>query len=260
MVFSLKSYSHWSLQSVACAPRIAVTLFTFSRNFQNDEYLAIYPVGQRRALAEQSDEELVRWGRRQDHAAFAELVNRYKHRVYWLVRRMLGNEEDEDVAQEVFLRAYEALPGFRGDCKFSTWIYKITRNLCLAELKKRGVRGEPLSLQAESDEKIHRLLPASHQGAAHEIERLDLSRSVRQLINRLPVQYRTVLTLFYLNQTSYEEIAEIMGIPLGTVKTHIHRARLQLRELLLADAGLASSAGPSGSDARRNGGESDARL
>ena len=242
-----------SLQSASCTHRMPAGPLAFNRNLLHDQYLAAYPVGQRRALAELSDEELVRWGRKQDHEAFAELVSRYKHRVYWLVRRMLGSEEDEDVAQEVFLRAYEALPGFRGDCKFSTWVYKITRNLCLAELKKRGVRGQPLSLDAESDEKIHCLMPAAPGGPAREIERLDLSRSVRQLMERLPVQYRTVLTLFYLNEATYEEIAEIMDTPLGTVKTNIHRARLRLRELVLADAGLAALEGAAASDEAPSG-------
>ena len=261
-MFELNFNARWNLQSVACAPRMAATQLAFGRNLLHDQYLAAYPVGQRRDFTELSDDELVRWGRKQDHEAFAELVNRYKHRVYWLVRRMLGSEEDEDVAQEVFLRAYEALPGFRGDCKFSTWVYKITRNLCLAELKKRGVRGEPLSLQAETDEKIHCLMRASHQGLEHEIERLDLSRSVRQLMGKLPVQYRAVLTLFYLNQATYEEIAEIMDAPLGTVKTNIHRARLQLRELVLADARLTgpedAAASEQLSDARSLLGESSA--
>ena len=240
-MFGLSVDIYRSLQLAACGHRIAADSLAFGRNLLHDECLAAYPVGQRRAFTELSDDELVRWCRKQDHEAFAELVNRYKHRVYWLVRRMLGSDEDEDVAQEVFLRAYEALPGFRGDCKFSTWIYKITRNLCLAQLKKRGVRGEQLSLEAETDEKIHCLMRSTGDEPVHEIERLDLSRSVRQLMGRLPVQYRTVLTLFYLNQSTYEEIAEITDVPLGTVKTNIHRARLQLRELVLADAGLAET-------------------
>ncbi len=262
-MFELTLNARWSLQSGACTPRIAAAPLAFGRNLLHDQYLAAYPVGQRRAFAELSDDELVRWGRKQDHEAFAEIVNRYKHRVYWLVRRMLGSEEDEDVAQEVFLRAYEALPGFRGDCKFSTWIYKIARNLCLAELKKRGVRGEPLSFQAESDEKIHCLIAASSHDHAHEIERLDLCKSVRQLMDKLPVQYRAVLTLFYLNQATYEEIAEITDTPLGTVKTNIHRARLRLRELVLADAGMAAAEetpGESSGSTRNKGGVTDARL
>jgi RNA polymerase sigma-70 factor (ECF subfamily) len=262
-MFGLTLCFQWSLQSGGWAHRIAATLLTFRRDPSDDQYLAAYAVGQRRTLAEQTDEELVGWCRKRDHDAFAELVNRYKHRVYWLVRRMLGGEEDEDVAQEVFLRAYEALPGFRGDCKFSTWIYKITRNLCLAELKKRGIRGQPLSLQAETDENIHCLLLRSGSGLQDEIEQLDLSQSVRKLMGKLPVQYRTVLTLFYLNQATYEEISQIMDIPLGTVKTNIHRARLQLRELLVSDAGLASprGSGPSvewPSAAQRKGGGMDA--
>lgn len=194
-------------------------------------------------LEVQSDEVLVDECRNGNHQAFAELVDRYKRKVHWVVRRMVGSTEDEDLTQEVFLRAYQALPNFRSDSKFSTWIYKITRNLCLSELRKRKRRGEHLSLDEEGEEKVHCLLCESQNDIEQQIERRDLSRRVQELISQLPTQYRTVLTLFYLNHVSYEEIAEIMEIPLGTVKTHIHRARLRLRDLLVTESDLAGLIG-----------------
>jgi len=211
-------------------------------------------VRQGRALSEQSDDALVELCRTKGHEAFGELVERYKHKVHWIVRRMVGSADDEDLTQEVFLRAYQALPNFRGDSKFSTWIYKITRNLCLSELRKRDRKGEHLSLEEEGEEKVHLLLREAHGGLEREIERRDLSGKVRDLIGRLPAHYRTALTLYHLNQVGYEEIAEIMDVPLGTVKTYLHRGRMRLRDLVLAESDLAKQAGESGEGAAGNGG------
>jgi RNA polymerase sigma-70 factor (ECF subfamily) len=185
-------------------------------------------------VAELTDEELVGLCRKGDQQAFTELVDRHKNRVCWLVRRMVGSPDDEDLTQEVFLRAYQAIPGFQARSTFKTWLLRIAHNLCLTELKKRGRRGEHLSIDEEGDEKLHSLLPPV-RGLEEEIERRDISLAVQNLVAELPLQYRTVLTLFYMQQASYEEIAETMGIPLGTVKTYMHRARLYLRDLILAE-------------------------
>jgi RNA polymerase sigma-70 factor (ECF subfamily) len=213
-------------------------------------------VSEKRPLRELSDEQLVVLCQGDDHAAFAALVDRYKNRIHWLVRRMVGGPEDEDLTQEVFIKVYQAIPGFRGGSSFKTWIYKIAHNLCLSELRKKGRRGEHLSIEEEGDERLHCLLPDARHGLEDEIEKRDLSQSIRTLMERLPPQYRTVLTLFYLEQAKYEEIADIMGIPLGTVKTHIHRARLRLRDLLLAEGDLAGLTGGLATDAGDRGGES----
>jgi len=212
-------------------------------------------VDNRKPLAEHTDEELVDRCREEDHDAFAEIVKRYQHRIHWLVRRMVGSLEDEDLTQEVFLRVYRAIPGFRSGSKFSTWIYRIAHNLCLSELRKRRRRGEHMSIEEEGDEKIHRLLPESRSGLEEEIERLDLSENIQGLVEQLPSHHRTALTLFYVNQARYEEISEIMGIPLGTVKTYIHRAKLRLRELVLASPDLANLAGESAGDVVGGGGQ-----
>jgi len=199
-------------------------------------------VGQEKPLTQQTDETLVEKCRSKDHYAFAELVDRYKDKVHWVVRRMVGSSDDEDVTQEVFVRAYQALPNFRGDSSFSTWIYRIARNLCLSELRKRERCGEHLSLSEESEEEVHWLLRESGENLEEELERRDLSRNVQQLLGELPEYYCTALTLFYLNQAKYEEIAEIMEVPVNTVKTYIYRAKLRLRNRILAESDLAGLA------------------
>ncbi len=188
-----------------------------------------------RPLAGLRDDELVERCRQRDHEAFTEIVERYKDRVHWLIRRMVGNPNAEDLTQDVFLRVYQAVEGFQGRSSFRTWLYSIARNLCATELRKRGVRGEHISFEDEGEEKVHWLLPDSAGGLEEQIERHDFSEKVQAMIARLPENYRTVLTLFYLQQVRYEEIAGIMGIPMGTVKTYIHRARLRLRDLILAE-------------------------
>jgi RNA polymerase sigma-70 factor (ECF subfamily) len=198
-------------------------------------------VDETKPLAELSDEELVERCQDNDHRAFTAIVDRYKHKVHWLVRRMVGNAEDEDLTQEVFVRAYRAMPGFQGRSSFRTWLYRIAHNLCLTELRRRSRRGEHVSLEEEGEEKVHWMLSGPREDLEHEIERRDISGKVRTLVEKLPVPYRTALTLFYLQQVRYEEIAEIMDVPLGTVKTYIHRGRLRLRELVLAESDLAES-------------------
>ena len=235
----------------------ALRTMDLGRTWLRDESLTGRIVERKESPADQSDETLVERCKARDHEAFTELVDRYKHRVHWMVRRMIGAGEAEDLTQEVFLRAYQALPRFRGESKFSTWLYRIARNLCLSELRKAGRHGEQLALDDESEERIHHLLPHSGEGLEEQIEKHDLSGHVRRLMDRLPGNYRTALTLFYNNKARYEEIAEIMEIPIGTVKTYIHRARLRLRDLLLEEPGLSAllgeaAAGPSRGEGDRS--------
>lgn len=202
-----------------------------------------------RSLSTLTDEELVKRCQQNDHQAFRALVDRYKHRIHWLVRRMVGGPDAEDLTQDVFLRVYQAMPNFQGRSSFKTWIYRIAHNLCITELKKRGRRGEHLSIEEEGEEKVHWLMPESHGGLEEEIEKRDLSNSVWNLVDELPTPYRTALTLFYVQQARYEEIAEIMNIPMGTVKTYIRRGRLRLRDLMLAQPDIAGIVG----EAAQNG-------
>ena len=192
-----------------------------------------------RSLVALDDEALAIRCRRGDDEAFAELVDRHQHGVCRFVARLIGTRDSEDLGQEVFLRAYQALPRFRGEATFRTWLYRIARNLCFTELRKRGRRGE-LSPLANVDEDSHPLLENSAPPEpAEEITRADLSAHVRERVGALPVPYREVLTLFYLDEMRYEEIAMILDVPIGTVKTWIHRARLRLRDTLVGEGVLA---------------------
>ncbi|HWN80479.1 MAG TPA: sigma-70 family RNA polymerase sigma factor [Candidatus Udaeobacter sp.] len=187
------------------------------------------------SLAALDDESLAIRCRGTDEEAFAELVDRHKHGVCRFVARLVGTRDSEDIAQEAFLRAYQALPRFRGEATFRTWLYRIARNLCFTELRRRGRQGEWSSLEEEAEE-TYALREESTPELAEEIARADLSARVREKMAALPAPYRGVLTLFYLDELRYEEIAMILDVPVGTVKTWIHRARLRLRDVLIEEA------------------------
>ena len=153
--------------------------------------------------------------------AFELAISTYGDRMLGLAISILGDRaEAEDAVQDVMVRIWRALPQFRGDASLSTWVYAITRNRCLTVLKQRR-REEPLSL----DE------PASRQAAENVAAAQPPTADVWTLLTRLPLQYRQVLTLFYAEERSYEEIARALDMPLGTVKTHIHRGRKLLASL-----------------------------
>ena len=153
--------------------------------------------------------------------AFDLLVERFKDRVFRLAFSFLRNESQaEDAAQEVFLKVWKALPAYQGVALLSTWIYTITRNTCFTELKRRNAR-PTVSLQAPEMEGAMDLIPALRTGDPELGVRMD----VETLLAQLPEKYRQVIVLFYLEQKAYEEVAAMLGIPLGTVKTLLFRAK-----------------------------------
>lgn len=170
----------------------------------------------------------MRQARTGDTEAFAALVVAHQRFVYNLALRTLGDvHEAEDVTQEVFVRAWLALPRFRGQAQFRTWLYRIVVNLCYSRLP--GLRHELKLLgQEEAGDVPDEILtnPARH------IEAEEERAFLHQQIEILPENYRLLITLRYQNQLSYEEISEILDLPLGTVKTGIFRARARLREAL----------------------------
>jgi RNA polymerase sigma-70 factor (ECF subfamily) len=171
------------------------------------------------------DHDAIRRWRDGDAEAFVELVERHQATVYNIARRLLGNDDEaQDTAQDAFVRALEALPGFRGESSFRTWICRIVTRLCFDQLRSR--RRWPLPL-LESD----CALPSSE----HEI----LARAVlEKAIGDLAPMYRAAVILRHVEQLSYEDISRVLNMPLGTVKSHIRRARQQLRMKLGADFGL----------------------
>jgi RNA polymerase sigma-70 factor, ECF subfamily len=155
--------------------------------------------------------------------AFGELVSRYERAVYNLaVRTLRDRTEAEDATQEAFFKAYRALNTFRPGAKFSTWIFTICYRGCCDRLAKRK--------RYSGDELPDRADPAAGPEAL--AERSDEATRLRAAIDALPEKYRTVVTLFHLEGKQYEEIATVLNLPLGTVKTHLFRAKEQLRKAL----------------------------
>lgn len=159
--------------------------------------------------------------------AFGTLVERYDRAVYHLAYRTLRDQEEaRDVAQEAFFKAYRSLHTFKTGSKFSTWIFAITYHACCDRLARRK--------RYSNDELPERPDP----GAGPEQQAIagDEARRLRAAIGALPEKYRTVITLYHLQGRQYDEIAEVLGIPMGTVKTHLFRAKEQLRRLLAQGA------------------------
>jgi RNA polymerase sigma-70 factor (ECF subfamily) len=155
--------------------------------------------------------------------AFATLVERYDRAVYHLAYRTVRNpEEARDVAQEAFFKAFRSLRTFKPGAKFSTWIFSITYHACCDRLNRR---------KRYSNEEFPERADAA-PGPESQTVAADQARRLRAAIEALPEKYRTAITLYHLQGRQYEEIAQVLGIPLGTVKTHLFRAKEQLRKLL----------------------------
>jgi RNA polymerase sigma-70 factor (ECF subfamily) len=169
---------------------------------------------------------LVERAKLNDRAALTELTNKYRERVYQLVNRMINDSaRAEELALEAFIRAYRNLGSFRGDAKFSSWLYRIAVNAALAERAKR--RLEQVSLDSVE------CLPADAASRPdHVYQSLFCGKVVDEALEQLPTHYATALRLFYLKGVGYVEIAEMMKIPIGTVKTYLHRGKRALKEII----------------------------
>lgn len=168
---------------------------------------------------------------RGETAAYNTLVQRYQRQVYSLAYRMIGNAEDaSDLVQETFLRAYGALPTFRQDASFLTWLYKIASNLTIDLMRSRRAKSA-LSLEVELEEGRE---PAADRSASPEDTTVKgaVCEVVHRAVMNLPERYRLVVVMRHLQGMSIEEIAEQLQIPTGTVKTHLFRAREMLRDRL----------------------------
>jgi RNA polymerase sigma-70 factor (ECF subfamily) len=170
-----------------------------------------------------------------DKKAFEQLVRQNQRLVGQMVARMVPNPKDhEDLCQDVFMRVYENLSGFRFNAKLSTWIAQIAYNRCVNYLQKKRVPvfgDRDLEMTGEPGEDNYSDLQPGPEDVAEE---RDLSQRVRAEIGNLPPAQRTVITLYHLQDMSYEEIGDIMKLPSGTVKSHLFRARRKLKELLMA--------------------------
>src|SRR6516162_4438243 len=185
-----------------------------------------------------SDEDLVARSVAGDTVSFNELVRRWERPIYALAYRQIGREEDaRDVCQETFLRAYRALGGFRGQAKFSSWLYRIALNLCRDWLRRE--RRAPM-VQVPEDVDVADLVAARAPVESFEehVARRALGRAVRRALARLPEEQRTVIVLKEYHGLTFQEIAELVGCPLSTVKTRLYQGLTVLRRELQKPASL----------------------
>ncbi|MFA5082908.1 MAG: RNA polymerase sigma factor RpoE [Hydrogenophilaceae bacterium] len=174
------------------------------------------------------DRQLVEKARAGDKRAFGLLVEKYQRRLFRLLSRMVRDpEEVEDIAQETFIKAYRALPNFRGDAAFYTWLYRIGVNTAKNYLATRKKAMPTISDQAMSDddEPDERLVARDISTPETELMSKQIAMAVNQVVEALPEELRTAITLREMEGLSYEEIAEMMGCPIGTVRSRIFRAR-----------------------------------
>jgi RNA polymerase sigma-70 factor (ECF subfamily) len=169
-----------------------------------------------------------------DERAFAELVNQYKGMVLNLVARMSGKVESaEDLAQEVFVRVWKGIDSFRGDCRLSTWVYRIALNLAIAESKSARSRSQFLDIDDPTVERGPHFVNEGDDNPYR--EEVVLKEQMFRLLPSMPEKHRTAVVLFYLKQLSYNEISDIMGVPVGTVKSYLFRGKAWLREQMFGD-------------------------
>lgn len=181
------------------------------------------------------DKEIIERCRKGDIGAFNELVKRYEKQVYNFAYRLTNNYDDaNDIAQDAFLRVFNAIGNFRGDASFTTWLFRITTNVFLDDRKK--MRSHPhtsLDEYMELDEStVARQIEDSGPTPEAITEEGERNRILKDAVASLPEYQRVMVVLYHTEQKSYEEIAEIMDMPIGTVKSRLNRARLALKEKL----------------------------
>ena len=179
---------------------------------------------------ELDDQQLVAASKRGDQDAFAQLVQRYQRRIFNLVYRMLQQyEEASEITQETFLAAWQGLPSFRGEARFATWLYRIAYNCALKQLETRK-RDRALQAALQAEQALESEDTFDRAGA--QIDEHERQAFVQEHLSHLPAKYRIVLILRHLQDKTYEEMAEILAMPVGTIKTHLFRARNLLKERL----------------------------
>jgi RNA polymerase sigma-70 factor (ECF subfamily) len=179
-----------------------------------------------------SDEELVARSRGGDADSFNQLILRWERPIYALAYRVIGREEDaRDVCQETFLRAYRALPGFKGEAKFSSWVYRIALNLCRDWIRRQ--RRAPVT-QMPDDLDVLEVSADTEPAASVEdlVARRELSAVVEQAMAQLPPEQRTAIVLKEYHGMTFQEIADLQGCPLSTVKTRLYQGLTVLRRHL----------------------------
>ncbi len=189
-------------------------------------------------FAELSDPAVVAQARKGSEAAYRELLTRYERPVFSLIFRMVRDRETaEDLAQETFIKVLNNLDRYSPEFKFSSWLFKIANNLTIDHLRRRrvdtiSIEGAPDAVTAESARATSITVVSAGESPLEELESRELGTAIERAIGQLRPEYRACIVLRHVEDKSYEEIAEIVKLPLGTVKTYIHRARHELRAAL----------------------------
>ena len=177
-----------------------------------------------------SDRELVAIAVDGFDGSFEELVRRYQRPIAAYVYRMVGNYESAlDLTQEIFIKVYNSLSRYRAEFKFSTWIYKIAHNAAVDHLRRTSTREQSLVLGTESDS-FELPIESAHLTPEQESERKERRGEIESVVRALPANYRELIILRHSQDLSYEEIVEVTGLPLGTVKNRLFRAREMMRQ------------------------------
>ncbi len=176
-----------------------------------------------------SDEQLMSLFQGGDENAYIELVNRYKDKLINFIFNYLGDlESSEDVVQETMIKLYQKKHYYKEIAKFSTWLYTIAKNLANTELRKRKQRKTTLLSQFSKDDKTYDL-PSNDPEPGQEIQTDIVNKIIRDAVDQLSEKFKIVIVLRDIQGLSYEDISEIINVPIGTVKSRINRARLQLQ-------------------------------
>ena len=174
---------------------------------------------------------------------FEKLVTAYEKNVYNIALRMVGDPDDAaDMTQETFIKAYRALSSFRGDSKFSSWLYRIASNVCLDFLRSRSRHPQVSLSTVDEDDRATFELPDMRQNPEEQLMKKLGMEAVRRGLEQLPEQQRQILVLRELGGLSYAELAHTLGLEEGTVKSRIFRARKRLCALLLCDGNISDGA------------------
>lgn len=180
------------------------------------------------------DRQIIQEIRNGQPRRFAVLVDRHKERALTLAVRIIGNKEEaEELVQDSFVRAFRSLNDFRGDSRFGTWLYRIVYNLCMTKVTRRREEENYIAEGADDDLLADVASPEEETDSLRRLQEEELHRLIGHAIERLPEKQRTVVTLFYVQEMSYEEIAQVTGQPMGSVKTHLFRGREALRQNVL---------------------------
>lgn len=187
---------------------------------------------------ETADAVLVQRCQNEDYEAFNEIVERYKDGVYNYIWRMISNRDDvDDLAQEVFVRAFGSIKRFRQESNLRTWLYRIASNICIDKYRRSAPEKAlrvPFERETDDDSWEPIELPDSSLDPSRIFDQKELRVEIDEALLKLPEKLRSVIVLYDLESLSYEEIAETLGCPLGTVKSRLFKARMQLRALLRA--------------------------